>query len=238
MATTQLEFWDIDFDNIIERGSDEFIINDQSRIFKKRGFNLSNYQADWLNDHFSSPPHPKRKIGFFVVASQKNKQWPARYWIETGRELLRENDCILTIYGSSKPTEKALVHKIVHQLQQEFDSRRCLASISADFYTFCENFAQNDLIISNDSVGVHVANAMNVPVIALYFSSNGIIWGSLSDKFNRIQSKEGSNCNFQKDLSGSCSFYYGGCPAPCKYTAKPEAVIKMTHQIRQKQLTL
>ncbi|HSX13268.1 MAG TPA: glycosyltransferase family 9 protein [Chlamydiales bacterium] len=106
-------------------------------------------------DSFQLPPgkwialHPGSKDGF--------KRWPARHFVAVGKSLQNVGYQIL-ITG----TEKALMEEI----SREISGSRILPSTG--LHHFANQLKQVKFLICNDTGPVHLACALNLPVIAIY----------------------------------------------------------------------
>lgn len=225
-APDGLQFWDMDFDAIRRRPVLRHCVHEQLDIFEQRGLDMNGIRWQWMRDHFTpAGPHADNAVGFFICASQDNKMWPEFNWIALGHDVLEYSDASLVLFSGSRPEEQSLAARLAQTLNQVFP-HRCQVSHDESFYDFCSSLSRVSLLVSNDSVGVHAAAALDVPVLGLYFSTFAEVWGGMSDRFFYLQSDLGLHCPFQKTVSGNCLYYYGGCPAPCKYVISADSAFR------------
>jgi len=96
--------------------------------------------------------------------------WPVDYWVELVAGLMdlypQSNLCL---FGSQQDQE------ISQRITEEFEVGAVHDFTgSTDLLQFAEALASCRLVIGNDSGGLHLANALGVPVIGLYGESNPI----------------------------------------------------------------
>jgi ADP-heptose:LPS heptosyltransferase len=137
--------------------------------------------------------------------------------------LLRQRDFNLTVYAGQVEREVTLAETVAEQLRADFPTR-CSLVKDQSLESLCSHLSSIDLIVSNDTSCIHIAAALNIPTVGLYFSTDSAIWGGVSEKFVPVQSRTGLDCPSFKVDAGNCNFYYGGCPGPCKDEVTPEVV--------------
>lgn len=225
-APAGLQFWDMDFDTIRRRPVPRHCVYEQLDIFEQRGLDMSNLRWDWMHNHFASATaQDNNTVGFYICASQDNKMWPEFHWIALGHDVLEYSDASLVLFAGTRPEEQNLATRIAQTLDELYP-HRCRVSHDESFYDFCAALSRVSLLVSNDSVGVHAAAALDLPVLGLYFSTFAEVWGGMSDRFFYLQSDLGLHCPFQKTVSGNCHYYYGGCPAPCKHIISADSAFR------------
>ncbi len=105
--------------------------------------------------------HPGSKDGF--------KRWPVEHFASVGR-MLQNLGCKILITGTKDEQEvMAAVAKLI--------PGATLADASLPLRSFAALLNQIDLLISNDTGPVHLACALNVPVIALYSATDPKLCG-------------------------------------------------------------
>jgi ADP-heptose:LPS heptosyltransferase len=212
----ELEFWHLDQAAIASRSQPENLLDDQLRMLAERGLDLSGISWTWMRDHFTRSTGCSRpRVGLFTGVSQSVKRWPADRWIALGRQLLADTECELRIYAGLGEPEQRLAAAVVSALAS-LGPDRCTVVSGLSLYDLCADLAGLDLVVSNDTSCIHIAAALDLPAVGLYFSTVGAIWGGHSDKFTAIQSQYGLACPWLKPDAGNCELYYGDCPAPCQ----------------------
>lgn len=103
--------------------------------------------------------HPGSKDAF--------KRWPISSFAEVGRALQKKGQIVIT----GGPAEKDLMEELAKQIPgAQIAETRSLQSLA-------QVYAQMDLVISNDTGPVHLACALNVPLIAIYASTDPALCG-------------------------------------------------------------
>jgi ADP-heptose:LPS heptosyltransferase len=144
--------------------------------------------------------------------------------------LLEETDYDLVIYAGQQEDELDLAQTVLNELQLRFPAARCSSVEHQTLEALCSHLSGLDLLVSNDTSCVHIAAALDVPTVGLYFSTDSAIWGGLNEKFTAVQSYTGLACDSFKRDAGNCNYYYGGCPAPCKDEVTPARVYQLVKQ--------
>ena len=183
-----------------------------------------NFLSQLLNsdNHCNNEYSPR--IGFFTGASQFIKKWNLTSWIELGKLLLDSTNGLVFIYAGSTPKEKEFAFDIARELQRYEDEQRIKLIHELTIYELAKSLSTLTLLISNDTVAIHLAAALNISAIGLYFSTDSNIWGGYNSKFTAIQSQSGLGCAKMRRIQGNCTEYYGNCTAPCKDEITPKHV--------------
>jgi ADP-heptose:LPS heptosyltransferase len=111
----------------------------------------------------------KTRVALHPGSKDHFKRWPAEHFIEVGKKLV-EHGLEVIITGSQQET--ALTQKIANCIPgaTQLNPTLTLRQFAAELEHF-------DLLISNDTGPVHLASALNVPVIALYGPTNPTLCG-------------------------------------------------------------
>jgi ADP-heptose:LPS heptosyltransferase len=218
-----LEFWTLDQAELLTLNSRNLVAA-QISLFCRHGIELSGARSGWLREQFSSrATHTRTRIGLFTGVSQTAKRWMAERWITLGERLLDESDADLVIYAGLDDEERHLAAEVLEHLSARHIAR-CTLVQGLPLESFVAHLATLDLLISNDTSSIHIAAALDLPAVGLYFSTVGEVWGGHSERFTYVQSRTGLSCPFLKPDAGNCDYYYGGCPAPCRYDVTAERV--------------
>jgi len=209
-----VEYWDF-FG--IGPGPKKDIVTMAQELLAYNGVPVKTEGRQWLEQ-----PEVKREnlVGLFVGASQTVKRWSKENWVHLGRQILASTDCKLAIFEGDNSDADKVVSAIATIADR---NGRVVLVPTRPFAELIEYFSRLRLLVSNDTMAIHLATALNTPTVGLYFSTDSKVFGGSSEFFLPIQSQFGLECRFMKN-SGSCMFYYGGCPAPCKDEVTSEKV--------------
>ncbi len=123
-----------------------------------------------LSFFLKKSPLPRSKgpwIAFHPGSKDPFKRWPKEKFIELGKRFKKEMACEILITG----TEKKLMEEIGGQIPgAHVDEPRGLKEFGA-------LLMQMDLLISNDTGPVHLACALERPVVAIYASTDPALCG-------------------------------------------------------------
>jgi len=158
-------------------------------------------------------------IGLNIAAnlSRQGRRWPVNYWINLALALINNYNCRIILTGS----------------HDDIEITESVANSSPDIESFCGklNIAENaallskcSLVISGDTGPLHIATAMNVPVIGLYGSMPISRTGPYGKSAYSIKSDmKCVPCNKRKcQFIGKKELY-----TPCLINITPEKVLKL-----------
>jgi heptosyltransferase-2 len=118
---------------------------------------------------------PKNKGGPWIAlhpgSKDSFKRWPTEKFVELGKKLKSAFPCEILITGTKE--ERKLMEEIAAQIPgaQIDEPNRHLRSFAA-------LLKRIDLLISNDTGPVHLAAALNTPVVAIYSSTDPALCGT------------------------------------------------------------
>ncbi|HDL77645.1 MAG TPA: lipopolysaccharide heptosyltransferase II [Lentisphaerae bacterium] len=125
-----------------------------------------------------SPP----RFGLFPGASRgPSKRWPPEYFIEAARQMM---DCwkgSILIFGTDR--EKALCSRIAQEVGKgamDLSGRLSLAELAA-VVKECR------LVVSGDSGGMHLADCLGVPLVAIYGLTDPAVTGPIWTRYRVLQ---------------------------------------------------
>jgi len=117
---------------------------------------------------------PSRIALFCGSENSPEKRWPIQHWQHLIRRLSAQTQCEFHLLGTAK--DRAITTGIIagcpHATVFDKAGQTSLVEV-ADFLPSCR------LAIGNDSGGMHIANALGVPLIALYGPTNPIRTGPI-----------------------------------------------------------
>lgn len=124
-----------------------------------------------------------------ISAGAEIRYWTSEKWIELLNKINMIKDNLYFLILSDKD-DVSISEKIVDQISNKNVMRNTLQS----FQHFASYINNSDMLISADTSAVHIASALNKPVIALFpdYEWNFVSWQPLSDKFVSIRSQKHS----------------------------------------------
>lgn len=173
------------------------------------------YKAQSLMKDLSSN---HKKILIHAPAAHPVKMWPNHYWVNLLQKLKSQNYQIIL---SGAPSDAAYYDDLLKQAQIEADLNLCKTNTSLReniaAYSLC------DLAICVDSGPMHLAAAVNLPIIALFGPSNSNRWQPWSDKFKILTSSIELKCR-PCNVKPTCKNY------ECLSELKPEEVFEAAQE--------
>lgn len=177
----------------------------------------------WLADRRQSRPGV---VGCYVGASAAVKRWPPGDW-----------STLITHLGDRGLTVEVAVG--LGADEQALARRLSSAPVVADtvflhsLEALRDWIAGLDVLVSNDTLAVHLAAALGCPVVTLYLATDGDIWSPVAapDVSRAVQSAIALSCSYMKP-NGTCRRYYVGCPAPCAAGVRPADVLIELDQLQ------
>ncbi len=127
----------------------------------------------------------ERKEGLWIAlhpgSKDRFKRWP--YFAELGRLLKEELHCEILITGTKE--ERSLMQEVANLIPGAHidEPRKKLRDFAAKLNTV-------DLLISNDTGPVHLASALNIPVVAIYSSTDPFLCGPYKAKNATVIAKQ------------------------------------------------
>lgn len=137
---------------------------------------------------------PKPCVGILPGAARgPSKRWPADHFINLGRSLVKEKHCSVVALGISR--EAALCRKVVEGIGEgalNLAGQTTLAEWIA-LLKVC------DLVIANDSGGMHLAAAVGTPVVAIFGVTDPLRTGPLGRDCRIVQNSSVRNRDVERD---------------------------------------
>ena len=119
------------------------------------------------------------------AARGPSKQWPAEHFVALGRRLRQETGCGLLVLGT--PGEGALCEAIAAGIGPETLNLAGRTSLKE----WIGLLGVAEVVVANDSGGMHVAAALDRPLVALYGITDPAITGPLGTRVTVLQSATG-----------------------------------------------
>lgn len=134
---------------------------------------LSNFKNLFLED---KPHNPPPTIGL-ICGTENNpeKRWPIQNWRELiDSILIKYPNYKVHLYGTLKDKT------ITEQVALNFDKSRVIdLAGTTNLISFTENLTRCTVLICNDTGGMHLANAVGTPLIAIFGPTNPIRTGPI-----------------------------------------------------------
>jgi len=111
------------------------------------------------------------------------KRWPAARYAELADRLISGRGCRVFITGAAE--DRKTVDEMVSAMKEDATDLCGRTTIGA----LAELMRRSDLVVTNDSAPLHVASAVNAPVVAVFGPSDDKKYGPLSDA-NRVISPD------------------------------------------------
>jgi lipopolysaccharide heptosyltransferase II len=131
---------------------------------------VTNQEKNWAKDFLQAQQSPI--IGVHPVATYGSaKCWPTERFREVTEQLLRIQPCTILYFGNEQSA------KVVQQIVKGFPP--CVINLAGKTTgrELASLLQKCNLLLTNDSGPMHLADAMNVPVIALFGSTSDVKTG-------------------------------------------------------------
>jgi len=124
-----------------------------------------------------------RRIGIHVSSGRLVKQWPEERFAEVARHLVRDRRASIVLTGS--PADRAQVDRVRNVLPAD---RVLDLSTGVGLLTVAAVLQDLDLLVTGDSGPMHLAHAVNTPIVAIFGPSQPWRYGprGLRDRIVRI----------------------------------------------------
>ena len=118
---------------------------------------------------------------------RKNKEWPVQNWKSLTGLLIKKYNCQIIFTGNDE--ENKLINEIIGKNKScyNFSGKTNLLQLSA-------LIKKCDLLIAPDTGSLHIARALNVPLVGLFGPVDPAIWGYSEEKYRSIYKK--LDCSF------------------------------------------
>jgi ADP-heptose:LPS heptosyltransferase/lauroyl/myristoyl acyltransferase len=120
------------------------------------------------------PTNPKtNQIGLICgTENSPKKRWPVPLWQELTTKFVKETDVKVHLFGTAND------RSITKQVANALDSPRVIDEAGkTNLEQFMERLAACRVVICNDTGGMHLANMLGVPVIAIFGPTNPLRTG-------------------------------------------------------------
>lgn len=105
--------------------------------------------------------------------NEPQKRWPVNHWCKLADQILDDNPKIkLILFGTARDRE------ITQQIAEHLPLERVTdIAGKTNLLDFCNRIRECRLILCNDTGGMHLANALGIPVVALFGPTNPLRTG-------------------------------------------------------------
>jgi ADP-heptose:LPS heptosyltransferase len=110
-----------------------------------------------------------------ISVGQPEREWPAEKWVELGKLLTQEYRRVVVM---AAPPDRARAADIVAKIGSP-----ARAFLARDIHDTVAIVHRGDILVSCDSAPVHIASALNIPLVGIF---NSILWNSY--KFHPLSS--------------------------------------------------
>lgn len=126
----------------------------------------------------------KHSIGLICGSENSpEKRWPPTHWKGLIQQIFEHNKAdSIVLFGTQGDVE------ICEQISHGFDAQKVINRAGkTNLKEFAKELASCKVVIANDTGGMHLANALGVPVMALYGPTNPVATGAVFDGATIIQ---------------------------------------------------
>lgn len=210
-SNEKLRFLDLDFTSIEKRALPTNLTTDIIELLQTNGVDFSKYNHNWLS--CLCKPDLKRNVGFGMAASQSNKRWPVKKWIELGELILKTSDSNIFLFGGNTEIEKDEAKSVFNAIGGNY-----CRLVTEPLEKVSEMIGSLKCFFSNDTGLLHISVAIGTPTIGIYTSTNPNVWSPLNkEKFTPFENSFMKLCPDIKTHGGNCFHYYDTCPAIRNY---------------------
>jgi Glycosyltransferase family 9 (heptosyltransferase) len=200
------------------------------RYFKALGLDLEPNCVGWLRTSSRTFRHHMNQdgIGYFLGAGAAIKRMPPSFWRRIAEPVYEQTKLPLKlIYGATRG-EKAEGQRASELLKQAGVPHGVISGVPLGQLT--KAVASLQLIVSCDTFMIHLAEALGVPVVGVYFSTNGTVYGPQHKGNPHVMSPYYAVCPLRNDI-GNCDGWDLGCAdVPCKDFIDSDEVVSQVLQ--------
>lgn len=157
-----------------------------------------------LTDQGIQSGHPL--IACHVSANNgQSKRWPVPYWATLLDHLIRKENAYVVLTGA--PNDLSLIEKITRRMHEQplnLAGKTSLTQLAA-------LLKQADLLISGDSGPMHMAAAVETPVIAIHGPTNPALSGPVCRNATVLRSDIWCSPCYQAKETADCRFFTTQC---------------------------
>ncbi|HSZ71789.1 MAG TPA: glycosyltransferase family 9 protein [Cytophagaceae bacterium] len=123
-----------------------------------------------------SPTHvpqyifPKPYVVFFPGSSARLKRWHPSNFIHVANHLMKHSDYNIVLAGGKKDSKYAAA--ITSGIEEQYRNRLEDLTGKTSLMDLAYTIGHSELLVTNDSVSIHMAAATNVPAICVFMGEN------------------------------------------------------------------
>jgi ADP-heptose:LPS heptosyltransferase len=172
---------------------------------------------EWLRvaDQASRASDEMPEVALFTGASVRQKRWSVAGWVQLGAELFDRGIGTFAIYSGTTSEEVQSFESIVRGLRSARPEVTIRTRPIASLWDLFQNLCLANVVVSNDTVAIHLAAAAGRPVVGLYLCTDPAIWAPIASRVLTCEAAARRHCPRLKGHSGNCGFYGGDTPHPC-----------------------
>ncbi len=177
------------------------------QLLAAQGIQSAQDVQDGQNTQSIQGVQPRRPIIACHVSATngQSKRWPVPYWATLLDRLIREQNAQVILTGA--PNDLALIEKITRRMREQplnLAGKTSLTQLAA-------LLKRADLLISGDSGPMHMATAVETPVIAIHGPTNPALSGPVSRHATVLRSDIWCSPCYQARDTADCRFFTTQC---------------------------
>jgi heptosyltransferase-2 len=136
--------------------------------------------AEAAKSRLSEVPRPR--IGFLPGAARgPAKRWPSGHFAELGLRLAGDRACSVVLFGTAAEAEAC------DDIAAAVGTRATNLAGRSTLQEWAALLAECDVVVTNDSGGMHIAAAVGTPVVAVYGMTDPAVTGPLGSRCTVLQ---------------------------------------------------
>jgi lipopolysaccharide heptosyltransferase II len=150
----------------------------------------------------------------------QSKRWPVPYWATLMDRLIREGNASVVLTGA--PNDLPLIEKITRRMHEQplnLAGKTSLIQLAA-------LLKRADLLISGDSGPMHMAGAVETPLIAIHGPTDPALSGPVSHHATILRSDIWCSPCYQAKETADCRFF----TTQCMKNVSPAQVFSVAHE--------
>lgn len=180
----------------------------------------------WLSGLPSVSTGPSVEVAFFTGASVRQKRWAADSWIALGMALESTGTDVISIYSGATLEEAQDARRIVEGLRQRAERVEVRQAPPGTLWRLFEDLRKAAVVVTNDTVAVHLAAAAGGRVVGLYLCTDPAIWAPVSPRTAVCEAPARRRCERLKPHAGNCGYYGSATVKDCGASLSSDDVLR------------